>query len=135
MSMTSELVNNIRKTADRLMYSAILYFSMDDYDLIKKAADTIEELSLKLHNSQMERSSMYYNNGWISVEERLPETIGHFSDDMLVAIQWDDGDITTAISYYASKSTNIFGKWSVDCFDYHVIAWRPLPPVYEKAGD
>ena len=33
--------------------------------LINDAADTIEELSTKLHASNMERSSQYYNDGWI----------------------------------------------------------------------
>lgn len=135
MSMTSELIKRLRLYAKTYTEPPLGREVDGTPELLRKAANTIEELSLKLHNSQMELSSMYYNDGWISVEERLPETIGHFSDDMLVAIQWDDGDITTAISYYASKSANIFGKWSVDCFDYHVIAWRPLPPVYEKAGD
>lgn len=33
--------------------------------LISDAADTIEELSAKLHSANMERSSQYYNDGWV----------------------------------------------------------------------
>jgi hypothetical protein len=41
--------------------------------LISDAADTIEVLSAKLSVANMERSSQYYNDGWISCSERLPE--------------------------------------------------------------
>lgn len=41
--------------------------------LINNAADTIEVLSAKLYASNMERSSQYYNDGWIPVDDRLPE--------------------------------------------------------------
>lgn len=66
MSMTSEQVRRLREFAKTLTYA-------DEYNLIKDAADTIEELSAKLHTSQMERSSQYYNGGWIPVSERIPD--------------------------------------------------------------
>ena len=68
MSMTSELVKGLRSMA--LQYSAMGVRETEK--IMNQAADTIEELSLKLHNSQMERSSQYYNGGWIDVSDRLP---------------------------------------------------------------
>lgn len=137
MSMASELVKELRKYAKGFKNSSYGKEIVGTERLLIQAADTIEEPSAKVARQNMERSSQYYGGGWISVNDRLPETNvnGHFSNDVLVAIQWDDGDITIDISYYDSKSTNKLGKWSIDCFDYHVIAWKPLPPAYEPKED
>ena len=133
MSMVTELVKKLRAYSGISLYAR----EYEAKELLNRAADTIEELSAKVARQNMERSSQYYGGGWISVNDRLPETNvnGHFSNDVLVAIQWDDGYITIDISYYDSKSTNKLGKWSIDCFDYHVIAWQPLPPAYEPKED
>lgn len=79
-------------------------------NLLKEAAMTIEELTAKLHASQMEKSSAYYNSGWIPCEERLPEksdiyvcTIHRITDDNVWVQQlifegnpkrwyWDEND-------------------------------------------
>ena len=54
MSLISKQINELREYAK----------------LINDAADTIEMLSAKLHASQMERSSQYYNDGWVPVDEK-----------------------------------------------------------------
>lgn len=135
MSMVGELVKTLRDRSFRFAHD--IYFTPTTKDLLSQAADTIEELSAKVTRQNMESSSQYCNGGWIPCEEMLPQTTvsGHFSEDMLVAIQWGDGDITNDIGYYDSKSTNTFGKWNIDCLDYHVIAWQPLPPKYEPNED
>ena len=66
MSMTSELVQELR----RLAKSHCFYGSGCTLEM---AAKTIEELSEKLAAENMERSSAYYNGGWIPVSERMPE--------------------------------------------------------------
>ena len=69
MSTTSELVRNLRNRA--VICEA---FSKIDIDkLLYQAADTIEELSAKVAQQNMEKSSQYYNGGWIPVGERMPK--------------------------------------------------------------
>ena len=79
----------------------------------------------------------YYGGGWIPCSERLPEitVIGYgdtkmYSEDMLVALRWYDGDVTTETGWYNRK-----GTWSNDSNDCKVIAWQPLPPAYEPKED
>ncbi len=92
------------------------------YNLIKCAISTIEELSTKLHASQMERSSQYYHGGWIPCEEYLPEENGVY------LISYEDA---VALMEFFN------GKW----FLYQrqpaeeagtILAWRPLPEPYRK---
>lgn len=122
MSMTSELVERLRR------YTRFGKVNNPSWSgAMTEAADTIEELSAKLSAAQMERSSQYYNGGWIPCEERLPDiTINErYSDDLLVAEKWDDGDITYDIAWY-----NASGRWNYDSKNCKVIAWRPLPEPY-----
>lgn len=63
MSMTTEFVEKLRKDATALYDSEVLINQRIESQCVKdmrEAADMIEELSLKLHNSQMERSSQFY---------------------------------------------------------------------------
>ena len=129
MSMISELVEKLRDYANgSLQYFLPKYIC----ESLNQAADTIEELSAKLSASQMERSSQYYHGGWIPCEERMPEiTInGMYSDDMLVSVKWDDGDIDYDIAWY-----NASGSWNADSKNRKVIAWRPLPEPYREVRD
>ena len=65
---------------------------------------------------------------WIPCSERLPDlTIGNrFSDDVLVTIEWDNGETISAISRY-----NKNGFWDSDGLDRKVIAWQPLLEPYK----
>lgn len=63
MSMISNLI-------DRLNMESKNHVQPYVRNLLKEAAMTIEELSAKLNASQMEKSSAYYNSGWIPCEER-----------------------------------------------------------------
>ena len=136
MSMISELVKELRKYAEEYKNLSWSEVCEKTKRMLNCATDTIEELSLKLHNSQMERSSMYYNGGWIPVEERLPEINANdiCSDDVLVIVKHKDGHIQNDVARYCQN-----GEWGYnldgDFGDYNVLTWRPLPPVYEKAGD
>ena len=62
-----------------------------------------------------------YNNGWISVDDRLPE------NNATVWITYiDNGKELTATAYYGLES----GYWYVGYFDYKtksVTHWQPLP--------
>jgi hypothetical protein len=67
--MISEQVNLLRDAVIRLRALDLPNTANE----VKEAADTIEELSAKLANANMERSTAYYNDGWIPCSERLPE--------------------------------------------------------------
>ena len=125
MSMITELVQELREKA---------FFRTADnvYNLLDKAADTIEELSAKLQSANMERSSQYYNGGWIPCEDRLPEiTVNDmFSEDVLTVLKWHDEDITYNVGWY-----NKTGSWNEDNKNCKVIAWMPLPEPYKPQKD
>lgn len=76
----------------------------------------------------------HMDNGWIPVEERLPEV----DEDTEETIEDDDCPEYIVTIRGASESTTL--KYSPDgtWFDengyvYDVIAWRPLPEVYRPA--
>ena len=95
--------------------------------LINDAADTIEELSDKLHAANMERSSQYYNDGWIPCSERLPEEYGNY----LITTYDEDVDIGTI----DPKKKNVWSACDADGFYWlkEVIAWMSLPEPYKKS--
>ena len=110
MSMISKQIDELRDYAkDRKGELA---------KLINDAADTIEVLSAKLYASNMERSSQYYNDGWISVDDRLPE------NDDAVLISHKNG-VTKAWwnGRFWTSATKKYYKT--------VLAWMPLPEPYK----
>ena len=128
MSMISEQVNRLRGYAEacRTVSDHITAKYLDG------AADTIEELSAKLHNSQMERSSQYYNGGWIPVSERLPDKL----NDVLVAFydapeEYDVAYMrkTFNATYKANGAKNewVSAMGETTYADYEVSAWMPIP--------
>jgi hypothetical protein len=75
-----------------------------------------------------------YNNGWISVEDALPElTEGNEcfkqSPCCYVTLKWWDGDITESVGWY-----NQSGVWNDDSERCKVIAWKPIAP-YKPKGE
>ncbi len=98
MSMISEQIERLRHIAD-CGFSARGY-ARELYD----AARTIEELSTKLANANMERSTAYYNDGWIPCSERLPEEYAE------VLCCGQDGYLYLAKMY----DTKIYGKVGVN---------------------
>lgn len=122
MSMITELVEKLRNIAG----SEGFYddrFPSDKAATIKMAADTIEELSEKLHNSQMERSSQHYNGGWIPCSERLPVKQGYYLATITSHIY--EKHIVRTVWYDMSM-------WSFWGMTENVIAWRPLPEPYNE---
>lgn len=131
MSMTSELVDKLRSIAS----SEVFYddrIPSENAKIIKMAADTIEELSIKLHNSQMERSSMYYHNGWILVEEQLPEEqideITHNFHEYICSCDFNDEKY---IRFYMFENGH-WRNYSGGIVDQWIEAWMPLPIPYKR---
>lgn len=73
------------------------------------------------------------NDGWISVEESLPE--GDGNDGELIVTD-KDGRVWSGIYYGITEETDeepCFHKWDEEmwyCYKPDVIAWRPLPEPY-----
>ena len=64
MSMISKQIDELRSYANNRKGELA--------KMVNDAADTIELLSEKLSAANMERSSQYYNDGWIACVERMP---------------------------------------------------------------
>jgi hypothetical protein len=76
MSLITELIERLRKEADGYMgYRSKRAIRVKH--LLREAADTIETLSAKVHAANMERSTAYYNGGWIPVSEKYEHHIDH----------------------------------------------------------
>lgn len=153
MSMTTELIDRLRQHADLLKEMGFDPdgMVMNDY---KEAADTIQLLSEKLHASQMERSSQYYNDGWIPVSERLPEDlepvnitwVNHKPEPYYHDIK-DKPFTATGIHYknqwywYSTTCAYYLGEYGRNEFDLiddaiEIVAWQPLPqPHMEERED
>lgn len=132
MSLIGDQVKQLREYSKELESSC----SPNESYMVKQAADTIEELSTKLHASQMERSLQYYNDGWIPCEDRLPECQkGAETDALMYQIK---GKETIHVGYYGTggkyRDKYFRNYWDtkegVDAKD--VIAWRPMPAPYKE---
>lgn len=133
MSMISEQVKELRIAAAYKEHSLKI--------LLEQAADTIEALSAKVAVANMGQSDRYYNGGWISCKERLPEEhesmfskfkgtnkwndamFEKISDEVNVTVEFEDGKRKTMTLQTCD------GKWRTDMriVKFKVIAWQPLP--------
>lgn len=146
MSMITELIKKLNEHADLLKEMGFDPdgMVMNDY---REAADTIQLLSQKLHASQMERSSQYYNDGWIPVSERLPEErewIGTkqfgttISDEVYVTFESPKGDRFTKHLLFQNGKLSRADQQMIDVFHEGSVpvAWMPLPQPYQpKKGE
>lgn len=99
---------------------------------IRSAIDIIKTQSEKLHAYAMERNDQYYNGGWISCDDKLPE----FGKYVLVSFEFRG--VCTAHIAYAHNGTSerrwyLVGEDSrYSYFLTEAKAWRPLPAPYDK---
>ena len=68
-----------------------------------------------------------YNNGWISVEDRLPEESGEY----LTYVEYDEDEF---IAIDEIDCDGIAKEWNCTP-NYHVLAWQPLPAPYQPKGE
>lgn len=126
MSMISELVKELRRADNPVGgYYRTLY---------ARAADTIEELSAKLATANIERSTAYYNDGWIPCSERLPDKGGTYLvtqeryrlDDRLYK--------KPVVVETAFAEFNFMNDVWNRARHLKVTAWMPLPEPYKGGG-
>lgn len=118
MSMTTELIKGLRNMA--LQYSAMGV--QETEKIMKQAANVIEELSAKVSQQNIEKSSQYYNDGWIPCDDKLPE------DEEAVLVSVSNG-IGVLIGRYIKSAEywKVYGTYGT----VEVDAWQPLPPIYK----
>lgn len=118
MSMISEQVKRLRDMAVEYSESICLDLHM----ALKDAADTIEELSAKLSEENMERSSAHYQGGWIPVSEKLPE------ENTFVLVCYSNGAIFIASRCGESWFEHFYRKVLLSI----PVAWMPFPDPYRE---
>lgn len=137
MSLITDFVKELR---DYAIYLEDDLGNGKTCDLLRKSADTIEELSAKVARQNMERSSQYYGGGWIPVEEMLPEdgqTVlathlgGLNPEKQVIEHVFNDGKFTLNWYMDTDFSSPTFGERYMG----EIIAWRPLPPAFEPKED
>lgn len=126
MSMISEQIKRLREKAELFKKSG---FAVDGIIFeFEEAANTIEELSAKLRNSNMERSSQHYNGGWIPCSERLPGE----NTRVLTTIKTSKRPGNVRSGHYAYKMFHNDNGDCWNCDDEEVLAWMPLPEPYKE---
>lgn len=119
MSMISEQIKELRKNAD--WFDSIAFFKTRD--ILNQAADTIEALSEKLQDVNMENGG-----GWIAISERLPTKEESIKNDNRFIL--DDGNrrYEGCFDYIEKRFVrfNCGGTQTDKC----VIAWREMPEPY-----
>lgn len=104
------------------------------YRVVKTDEDLEWNRAIDLCTNIINAHIKHMNDGWIPVEERLPEV----DEDIEETTEDDDCPEYNVTIRGASESTTL--KYSPDgtWFDkngyvYDVIAWRPMPEVYRPA--
>lgn len=114
MSMISEQVADLREKAQIFEDSGCATNGI--VKTFREAADTIEELSAKLADVNMERSTAYYNDGWIPCSMLPPrgkKVLIHMAEDFYDTA-WFDG--------YNFRTKEFFTTVE------NVIAWKYIEP-------
>lgn len=113
--------------------------------LVNDAADTIETLSTKLSAANLERSSRYYNGGWIPFKTRaltdeekeehpewdcileckLPED----GQRILVSINLKGHEEVQYDEFYSDDGSYLDSGYEIGS---EAVAWMPLPKPYRE---
>ena len=139
----------VHKERENTHTQSVLERAHEIIETCAKAARTLPELEKLLsreNDTEITRSSQD-NDGWIPVDERLPEVFGKY----WATIRYDDGRISEPIvvdfrgvrQKYVVDTPNgrEYETWGIDSAFYggRVIAWRPyyIPEPYrpERSSD
>lgn len=132
MSMLSDQVKKLREYAKGYEDNPCNKTILDTDKILRQAADTIETLSAKVANT--EQLDRYYNSGWITCDDRLPED----GVDVLVCFEYFRYGRYNRLFRTIGISYTYNGKWSgfvngTSGWDQLTIfAWMPLPKLYRQ---
>ena len=95
-----------------------------DQEVLNAYSQGYEDGADNFYNAVVDIIRKHMNDGWIPVEEPLPEEDGFYIATM-------DGEIVDQQEPFTGLAEFENGKWIDDEDDYRcVIAWRPLPEPY-----
>lgn len=135
MSMISEQVKELKTIAENKEGSIKVISEIigDLYELLNKAADTIESLSAKLQAANMERSDRYYGNAWIYDRVPTKEECGRWRGKFLVTVYANEPTVMYMEYEYTEIRGKEVGRW-IWCdkvnIPWEVIARRKFPEPY-----
>lgn len=123
MSMITEQVKRLRDAANRFDAEGA---EPSDGDLMREAANTIEQLAAKVRAEN--------GGGWIPTADRLPEErINPITKDFYpYQCTFKNGDVYDVRFYQFGQ-----GHWwhGLEIYDGHVTAWRERPEPYKEDGE
>ena len=94
------------------------------HDKLDQVANDTAEAFIEAYKECQDIIRKHMNDGWIPVEDALPEVDGFYIATM-------DGEIVDQEEPFTGLAEFENGKWIDDEDDYRcVIAWRPLPDPY-----
>lgn len=100
-----------------------------DREVLNAYSQGYEDGTDNFYNAVVDIIRKYMNDGWIPVEERLPEKPENGYQEPEYNVMIKDAIIPTTLKF-TSK-----GKWKDDLGqEYEIIAWRPLPEPYRPEG-
>lgn len=122
MSLITKQIKRLREYADNRKGEIA--------DICREAADTIENLSEKVRAANMERSSAYYNGGWIPVNDNLPKA-GEYDGDVAkyYLVQNEYGEMLVASYTHSEDWEQIHQSYTIE---EEIVAWMPLPKPYKS---
>lgn len=140
MSMITELVERLKDLYVDTELDMLCGVDGECRQAIKESAQVIEELSAKLQVANMERSSQYYNGGWIPCSERLPEAF-EFVNCTCHSLIDDREDWVIETVYIPQPSDSPYSDWGnipmLNSGDCKVVAWmhRDIPEPYRTESE
>ena len=154
MSLISDQVKKLRDVSDELLKDYPYKYMSEYYELpqpqkeklsrlMLDAAETIFDLSAKLHTANMERSSAHYNGGWVPCEEQEPTEYGEYMITWTTSYPKFNSKGMVDISEYEKKyewddeKKDFKGNWLLPEYiqnypNVKVVAWMPLPNPYTE---
>jgi hypothetical protein len=102
--------------------------------IFRSAADTIKTLSEKVRAANMERSTAFYNGGWIPVKERLPKNCEYVLLTIRRMNKAFNHEPFVSVGYIGWSQTVWWCAHDGDCRlnQIDVLAWMPLPEPYRE---
>lgn len=123
------------------------YFKDVPYKMLK--LEDVKTIISQFAEEYVPNTNVGNKDGWISVDERLPEEhdsifkarkgtdkwkdamFEKISDEVIVTVEYENGERRTKTTH------TIDGEWNTgqSIVPFKVIAWQPLPATYKEKGE